>query len=50
MTGRSVAGRLKAGYSALVETLDALDFLVPELVASPEFVAEYRRVRRIDGD
>ena len=36
MTGRSVAGRLKAGYSALVE--------------SPEFVAEYRRVRRIDGD
>ncbi len=42
--------RLKAGYSALVEPLVVLDFLVPELVESPEFVAEYRRVRRIPGD
>ena len=42
--------RLKTGYSALVEPLNVLDFLVPELVTNPEFVAEYRRVRRIDGD
>lgn len=42
--------RLSTGYTALVEPLDVLDFLVPELVESPEFVAEYRRVRRISGD
>ena len=41
---------LGGGYSPLVGPLDTLDDLVPEFVADPDFVAQYRAVRRIADD
>lgn len=41
---------LEAAYSGAVPSLDELDTLVPALVDDAAFVAEYQRVRRIDGD
>lgn len=41
---------LEAAYSVAVPSLDELDGLVPRLIKDAAFVAEYARVRRIDGD
>ena len=41
---------LEAAYSGAVPSLDELDGLVPALITDAAFVAEYQRVRRIDGD